>query len=68
MITWIASHKFLYWLITAAVVLAIVLPVWATGHKPMLPVSVSTLVVVGVTAALVPRVSRLRSWFRRHHK
>jgi hypothetical protein len=64
MSTWIASHKFFYWLMTAAIVLGIVLPVWATGHKPMWPVSVSTVIIVGGTAALIPRLPRLRAWFR----
>jgi hypothetical protein len=68
MITWIASHKFLDWLMTAATVLAIVLPVRAIGHKAMWPVSISTLVVVGVMAALVPRVPHLRSWYRHHQR
>jgi hypothetical protein len=64
MSSWIESHKFVYWLITAAVVLAVILPIWASGHHPMWPVSISTLVVVGGTAAVMPRVSRLRMWFQ----
>jgi len=68
MITWIASHKFLDWLMTVAIVLAMVLPVRAIGHKAIWPVAISTLVVVGVMAALVPRAPHLRSWYRRHQR
>ena len=64
---WVASHKFIYWLMTAAVVLAVVLPVWASGHTPMWPVSMSTIVVVSGAAALFPRMPQLRAWFQHHH-
>jgi hypothetical protein len=65
---WIDAHRFRYWLLTAVVVLAVILPVWASGHRPMWPVAASTVVVVGVGAVLVPRLPRLRSWSQhRHH-
>jgi len=65
---WIAAHKFTCWLITAAVVLALVLPVWASGHRPMWPVSVVAAVGVGAVAALIPRGARVATWLgHRHH-
>jgi uncharacterized membrane protein len=63
---WVGSHKLIYWMMTAAVVLAVVLPVWASGHTPMWPVSISTIVVVGGAAAVFPRTQRLRAWFQHH--
>jgi hypothetical protein len=65
MSNWITSHQFIYWLMTAAVVLAVVLPVWASGHRPMWPVSVLAVVVVGAAAAFIPRAPRLSTWLRR---
>jgi hypothetical protein len=63
MVGWIATHKLLYTLVFGVVDLAIVLPIQASGHQPMWPVSVATAIVVGAIAALVPQVPRLRTWF-----
>jgi CBS-domain-containing membrane protein len=54
-----------YRLLTGAVVLIVVVPVWVSGHTPMWPVSISTVLVVGA-AAMFPRTSRLRAWFQHH--
>jgi hypothetical protein len=54
-----------YRLILGAVVLAVVVPVWASGHKPMWPVAVVTIFVVTVGGVLVARQPRLRDWLRR---
>jgi MFS superfamily sulfate permease-like transporter len=58
-------HSVIYRLILGAVVLAVVIPVWASGHRPMWPVSLITILVVTAAGILLARQSRLRSWLRR---
>ena len=58
------SHSIVYRLILGAVVLAVVIPVWATGHKPMWPVAIITIVVVTVGGVLLARQPQLRDWLR----
>lgn len=57
-------HSVIYRLILGAVVLAVVIPVWASGHQPMWPVSLIAIVVV-IVGILVARQPRLRAWLRR---
>jgi len=57
-------HSIIYRLVLGAVVLAVVIPVWASGHHPMWPVSVMTIVAVTVTGVLLARRPRLRGWLR----
>lgn len=58
-------HSIIYRLILGAVVLALVVPVWASGHAPMWPVALATLVVVTTAGVLLARRPRLRDWLRR---
>ena len=58
-------HSVIYRLILGAVVLAVVIPVWASGHQPMWTVSLITILVVTAAGILLARQSRLRSWLRR---
>jgi hypothetical protein len=58
-------HSIVYRLILGAVVLAVVIPVWASGHQPMWPVAVITMFVVTVAGVLLARQPRLRDWLRR---
>jgi hypothetical protein len=60
--TW---HSIIYRLILGVVVLAVVIPVWAGGHHPMWPVSLSTIFVVAALGILLARQPRLREWLRR---
>jgi len=60
--TW---HSITYRLILGAVVLAVVVPVWAGGHNPMWPVSLVAIVVVAVLGVLLARQPWLREWLRR---
>jgi uncharacterized membrane protein len=57
-------HSMIYMLVLGAVILAVVIPVWASGHHPMWPVSVTTIVVVAVTGIVLARRPRLRGWLR----
>jgi hypothetical protein len=57
-------HSMIYRLVLGAVILAVVIPVWASGHHPMWPVSVTTIVVVAVTGIVLARRPRLRGWLR----
>ncbi len=61
----LTSHSIVYRLILGVVVLAVVIPVWASGHRPMWPVAVATLVVVTGVGVLLARQPRLREWLRR---
>jgi len=63
---WIVAHRFRYWLLTAAVVLAVILPVWASGRRPMWPVSVATIAVAGAGAVLVAHGRGIGTWLRHH--
>ena len=58
-------HSIIYRLILGAAVLAIVIPVWAGGHKPMWPVSLITILAVTSAGILLAREPRLRAWLRR---
>jgi uncharacterized membrane protein YccC len=57
-------HSIIYRLILGAVVLAFVIPVWASGQKPMWPVAVVTIVVVTAAGVLLARKPSLRDWLR----
>jgi hypothetical protein len=59
------SHSIVYRLLLGAVVLAVVIPVWASGHQPMWPVAVVAIFIVTVTGVLLARQPRLRDWLRR---
>jgi uncharacterized membrane protein len=58
-------HRIVYRLILGAVILAIVIPVWVSGHQPMWPVSLITIVAVTAAGLLLARQSALRAWLRR---
>jgi len=58
-------HSIGYRLILAAVVLALVVPVWVSGQRPMWPVALAALVVVTAAGVLIARRPRLRDWLRR---
>ena len=59
------SHTILYRLILGAVVLAVVVPVWASGHQPMWPVAVVAIFTVTVIGVLLARQPTLRDWLHR---
>ena len=58
-------RSIVYRLILGAVVLAVVIPVWAGGHRPMWPVAVAAIFVATVVGVLLARQRRLRDWLRR---
>jgi len=58
-------HSIIYRLILGAVVLAFIIPVWASGQQPMWPVAVITIVVVTAAGILLARQPGLRDWLRR---
>jgi uncharacterized membrane protein len=58
-------RSILYRLILGAVILAIVIPVWVSGHKPMWPVSLIAIVVVTAAGIVLARRTGLRGWLRR---
>jgi hypothetical protein len=58
-------HSVMYRLILGAVVLAVVIPVWASGHQPTWPVSLITIFVVTAAGILLARLPSLRDWLRR---
>jgi hypothetical protein len=58
-------HGIVYRLILGAVVLAVVIPVWASGHQPMWPVAVTAIFLATVVGVLLAREPRLRDWLRR---
>jgi hypothetical protein len=58
-------HSILYRLILGAVILAVVIPVWASGHEPMWPVATGTIFAVGTAGVMMARQPRLRDWLRR---
>jgi hypothetical protein len=60
--TW---HSIIYRLILGAVVLAFVVPVWASGHQPMWPVALVTIGVVTTVGVLLAHQPGLRDWLRR---
>jgi uncharacterized membrane protein len=57
-------HSIIYRLVLGAVILAVIIPVWASGHHPMWPVSLITIVAVAVVGILLARRPRLRGWLR----
>jgi hypothetical protein len=58
-------HSVIYRIILGAVVLAVVIPIWAGGHRPMWPVSIVTIVVVTALGISLARHPRLRAWLSR---
>ena len=58
-------HSVIYRLILGAVVLAVVIPVWASGYQPMWLVSLITILAVTAAGILLARQPRLRAWLRR---
>ncbi len=58
-------HSIIYRLILGAVVLAVVIPVWASGHQPMWPVALITLAVVTAVGVLLTHHPGLHDWLRR---
>jgi uncharacterized membrane protein len=63
--TTFTGRSFAYRLILGAVILAVVIPVWVSGHKPMWPVSVVTILIVTAVGILLARQARVRAWLRR---
>ena len=43
---WFTLHSVIYRLVLGALVLAVVIPVWTSGHQPMWPVALITVSVV----------------------
>lgn len=62
---WLTWHSIVYRLIVGAVVLAIVIPVWASGHHPMWPIALIAILVATVAGVLLARHPRLHDWLRR---
>jgi hypothetical protein len=58
-------HSIFYRLILGAVILAVVIPVWASGHGPMWPVALIIIFAVSAAGILIARQPRLRDWLRR---
>jgi uncharacterized membrane protein YccC len=58
-------HSIIYRLILGAVILAVVVPYWTSGHKPMWPIAVVTIIVVTAAGVLLARQPRLHDWLRR---
>lgn len=58
-------HMNIYRLILGAVVLAVVIPFWASGHQPMWPVALLALLAVAAAGVLLAREPRLRKWLHR---
>jgi uncharacterized protein (DUF983 family) len=58
-------HSVIYRLILGAVALAVVIPVWASGHRPMWPVALITIAVVTAVGILLGQRPRLRDWLHR---
>lgn len=61
---WFTFHSIIYRLILGAVVLAVVIPVWVSGHQPMWPIALITILVVTVAGVGLARRPRLRDWLR----
>ncbi len=55
----------IYRFILGAVVLAVVIPVWASGHQPMWPVALLAIVVVTAAGVLLARQPGLHEWLLR---
>jgi hypothetical protein len=57
-------HSVIYRLVLGVVVLAVVIPTWVSGHRPMWPVALATMLAVTGTGVLLARQPRLRDWLR----
>ncbi|HMD57419.1 MAG TPA: hypothetical protein VKG82_08115 [Solirubrobacteraceae bacterium] len=57
-------HSIIYRLILGVVVLAFVIPIWVSGHRPMWPVALVTIVAVTAAGVLLARRPRLHDWLR----
>jgi len=62
---WFTLHSVIYRLVLGALVLAVVIPVWTSGHHPMWPVALITIAVVTAVGVLLAREPHLRDWLRR---
>ena len=58
-------HSIIYRLILGAIVLCVVIPFWASGHRPMWPVALVVIFFVTAAGVLLARRPRLRDWLRR---
>jgi len=58
-------HMNIYRLILGAVVLAVVIPFWQSGHQPMWPVALLALFAVTAAGVLLAREPHLREWLHR---
>jgi hypothetical protein len=58
-------HSIIYRLILGVVVLAFVIPIWVSGHRPMWPVALATILAVTAAGVLLARQPRLHDWLRR---
>jgi len=58
-------HSIVYRLCLGAAVLAVVVPVWAGGHRPMWPISLIAIFAVAALGVLLARQPRLREWLGR---
>jgi hypothetical protein len=60
---WVAAHRILWTLAAGCAVLAICLPVQASGFSSMWPIAVAATFLVGVTGTtLVVRDAARRNW------
>jgi MFS superfamily sulfate permease-like transporter len=62
---WFTVHSIIYRTILGAVVPAVVIPIWLSGHQPMWPIALITIVVVTAAGVMLARQPRLRDWLRR---
>jgi len=62
---WFSSRSILYRLALGAVVLAVVLPLWASGFQPMWLVALITITVVTALGVLMARRPRVGGWLHR---
>ncbi|HVB14850.1 MAG TPA: hypothetical protein VNH38_08860 [Candidatus Dormibacteraeota bacterium] len=62
---WFTLHSVIYRLVLGAVVLAVVIPVWTSGHRPMWPVALITVSVVTAVGVVLAREPHLRDWLSR---
>jgi len=57
-------RSIIYRLILGVVVLTFVVPTWVSGHRPMWPVALVTIVAVTAAGVLLARQPRLHDWLR----
>ena len=62
---WFTLHSVIYRLVLGALVMAVVIPVWTSGHQPMWPVALITVSVVAAVGVLLAREPHLRDWLSR---